>query len=100
MMEFGILNPLASWLMPKLIHSLRSWDYVAAQRPDLFIANSKNTHSRISKYYNRESEVIYPCLDVENIRNTDNKLARALQKQSKSNIEWIFETDNTKINGK
>lgn len=66
-MEFGILNPLASWLMPKLIHSLRSWDYVAAQRPDLFIANSKNTHSRISKYYNRESEVIYPCLDVENI---------------------------------
>jgi len=51
MMEFGIFNPLAKWIMPKLVHKLRIWDFVAAQRPDYFIANSKNTASRISKYY-------------------------------------------------
>ena len=64
MMEFGILNPLWKWLMPKLIKSLRRWDYAAAQRPDYFIANSQNTAQRIEKYYKRESEVIYPCLDL------------------------------------
>ena len=64
MMEFGILNPLWKWLMPKLIQKLRRWDYAAAQRPDYFIANSKNTSARIKKYYDRDSEVIYPCLDT------------------------------------
>jgi hypothetical protein len=35
-------------------------DYEAAQKVDFFIANSKTTAERIQKYYNRESEVIYP----------------------------------------
>ncbi len=64
MMEFGVLNPLGKWLMPKLIKKLRRWDYLAAQRPDFFIANSKNTQNRITKYYKRESKVIYPAIDI------------------------------------
>ncbi|NVP17137.1 glycosyltransferase [Candidatus Gracilibacteria bacterium] len=67
MMEFGFLNPIGKWLMPKIVHRLRIWDFVASKRPDYFIANSINTYNRIKKYYNRESEVIYPCLDIENI---------------------------------
>ncbi|MDD3646106.1 MAG: glycosyltransferase [Candidatus Gracilibacteria bacterium] len=67
MMEFGVLNPIAKWLMPKLVHRLRQWDFVASKRPDYFIANSKNTSKRIEKYYKRVSEVIYPCLDIKNI---------------------------------
>jgi hypothetical protein len=66
-MEFGLLNPIAKNLMPKIVHKLRSWDFVAAQRSDYFIANSKNTSNRINKYYSRESEVIYPCLDIKSI---------------------------------
>ena len=73
MMEFGILNPLWKWLMPKMINRLRRWDYAAAQRPDYFIANSKNTSARITKYYDRESEVIYPCLNLKNIPFSDTK---------------------------
>jgi hypothetical protein len=46
--------------MPKIVHNLRQWDFLAAQRPDFFIANSKNTGARIKKYYDRESSVIYP----------------------------------------
>lgn len=50
--------------MPKFIHSLRIWDFCAAQRVDHFIANSRNTQSRIAKYYKRNSQVIYPSIDV------------------------------------
>lgn len=39
---------------------LRIWDRLAADRPDYLIANSKYTQQRISKYYRRESKVIYP----------------------------------------
>lgn len=63
-MEFWFLNPIAKWLMPKIIHKLRAWDFLSSKRPDFFIANSKNTASRIEKYYKRESEVIYPCIDT------------------------------------
>ncbi len=72
-MEFGILNPIWKWLMPKLVHKLRQWDFVAAQRPDFFVANSKNSQNRIKKYYNRESEVIYPCINTKDFIFSDKK---------------------------
>ncbi|MDF1682512.1 MAG: hypothetical protein P1U46_01850 [Patescibacteria group bacterium] len=59
--------------MPKIVHSLRIWDFCASVRPDFFIANSKNTQNRIKKYYNRSSEVIYPCLDIKNINSIEKK---------------------------
>lgn len=64
MMEFGILNPIWKYLMPKIVHKLRMWDFVASARVDYFIANSKNTASRISKYYKKDSVVIYPWIDT------------------------------------
>lgn len=64
MMEFGILNIFWKYLMPKIVHNLRKWDFLAAKRVDYFIANSKNTASRISKYYKKSSEVIYPWIDT------------------------------------
>lgn len=73
MMEFGILNPFGKWLMPKIVHKLRHWDFLAAQRPDYFLANSLNTSKRIKKYYGRDAEVIYPCLDVQNINFVEDK---------------------------
>ncbi|MFA6534018.1 MAG: glycosyltransferase [Patescibacteria group bacterium] len=44
---------------------LRNWDQLAAGRVDHFIANSHNVAGRINKYYRRESEVIYPPVEVE-----------------------------------
>ena len=64
MLEFWLFNLLAKWLMPKLIWPLRKWDYIAAQRPDYFLANSHNTAKRIKKYYKREVEVLYPGIDI------------------------------------
>lgn len=73
MMEFGILNPIGKWLMPKIVHRLRMWDFLAAKRVDFFIANSKNTASRINKYYKKETCIIYPGLDLENIPFSEEK---------------------------
>jgi glycosyltransferase involved in cell wall biosynthesis len=53
--------------------NLRQYDYLAAQRPDTFIANSGYTQRRISKFYRRESVVIYPPVSTENrILKTEN----------------------------
>ena len=47
---------------------LRAWDKIASQRPDRMIAISKTVQQRITKYYQRQSEVIYPPVDVEKFR--------------------------------
>lgn len=64
MMEFGWLNPLVRFTLDMLVDWLRELDYEAAQKVDYFIANSKTTSERIKKYYNRESEVIYPWVNA------------------------------------
>lgn len=63
-MEFWILNIFWKYLMPRIVHKLRMWDFLAAKRVDYFIANSINTSNRISKYYKRDSSVIYPWIDT------------------------------------
>ena len=68
MMEFGFFNPLARFVLDRLINRLRKLDYAAAQRVDFFIANSSNTRERIQKYYDRESEVIYPGVNIPEIQ--------------------------------
>lgn len=44
---------------------LKTWDQIAAQRPDSYIAISKTVQDRIYKYYHRSSEIIYPPVDVD-----------------------------------
>ncbi len=45
-------------------HYLRIWDYLAAQRVDCFVTNSKNVSRRIDKFYRRSSIVIYPPMNL------------------------------------
>lgn len=47
-----------------ILNRLRLWDRLAADRVDLFIANSKTVQKRITKYYRRDSVVIYPPVDT------------------------------------
>ncbi|MBL7022086.1 glycosyltransferase [Patescibacteria group bacterium] len=53
-------------ILPLVLHKLRLWDLFAAQRVDHFIANSKYISRQIKKYYNRESVIIYPPVEVDN----------------------------------
>jgi glycosyltransferase involved in cell wall biosynthesis len=48
-----------------LLHRLRQWDSLSANRVDFFIANSHTTARRIWRCYRRQAEVIYPPVDVE-----------------------------------
>jgi glycosyltransferase involved in cell wall biosynthesis len=48
-------------------HFLRLYDYKTAQKVDLFLANSENVQTRITKFYRRDSKVVYPPVDVEEI---------------------------------
>jgi glycosyltransferase involved in cell wall biosynthesis len=45
-------------------HYLRQWDFIAAQRVDYFLANSKYVQRRILKCYRRESQVVYPPVET------------------------------------
>ena len=56
-----ILRPV----MPLAIWFLRRWDLKAAQRPDFYIANSRNIANKIYKYYHRDSTVIYPPVETD-----------------------------------
>lgn len=57
---YGKLNLPVRLLMPLIVPRQRKLDYEAAQKVDLFIANSSETQRRIKKYYNRPSIVIHP----------------------------------------
>lgn len=61
-LEFGWLNWFAKLVIPTAFAIMRKWDKKAAQRPDIFIANSVTTQERIAEYYERESTVVYPFL--------------------------------------
>jgi glycosyltransferase involved in cell wall biosynthesis len=51
-----------------LLHRLRQWDVISANRVDYFIANSKHTARRIWRFYRRPAEVIYPPVEVDRFR--------------------------------
>jgi len=62
---FGKLNWLVRLVMPLMVPSLKKTDYDAAQKVDVFIANSTEVQKRIKKYYKRSSTVIHPTVDVD-----------------------------------
>lgn len=64
--ERGQFSGLIKQIVPYFLHKVRIWDSVAAARPDVIIANSNTTRSRIAKYYRRESSVIYPPVNINN----------------------------------
>lgn len=57
----AILRPIVK----SILSWLRKWDHQGAQRVDVFLANSKNVQDRIKKYYQRDSEILYPSIDTE-----------------------------------
>ena len=48
-------------------HFMRMYDFNTAQPIKYWIANSKNVQARIKKFYRRDSVVIYPPVDVNDI---------------------------------
>ncbi len=66
--EENKIKGLKAMLYAPLIKYLREWDFLAADRADAYIANSRNVRNRISKYYKQDSEVIYPPVDIDRFK--------------------------------
>lgn len=62
---FGMLNFLARQFVRPVFRYLKRWDLVACSRPDYYLAISENVKKRIKKYYDKDSEVIYPPVGLK-----------------------------------
>lgn len=58
-------GPLGRLAMVPLMHYMRLWDQLSAQRVDHYIANSQFVSQRIRKYYGKAAKVIYPPVATE-----------------------------------
>jgi glycosyltransferase involved in cell wall biosynthesis len=58
-------NPLTRTALRALFRRWRQWDWIAAQRVDRYLANSRATQKRISTYFGRESSVVYPPVETD-----------------------------------
>ncbi len=61
----GFLDPVWRFGLKLLKPWMKRWDYLAAQTPDHIITLSSEVQKRIQKFYNRDSTIIYPPVDVE-----------------------------------
>jgi glycosyltransferase involved in cell wall biosynthesis len=53
----------SKFLLP-FLSFLRVYDRVSSQRPDIFLAGSKNAQKRIKRVYQKESEVLVPYIEL------------------------------------
>ncbi len=58
-------NKYLKKIISLILTRLRTWDRLAADRVDHFIANSYTVKKRIKKYYRRNSVVIYPPVETD-----------------------------------
>jgi glycosyltransferase involved in cell wall biosynthesis len=58
-------NPVTRLALRALFRRWRQWDWIAAQRVDRYLANSRATRKRISTYFGRDSSVVYPPVETE-----------------------------------
>jgi glycosyltransferase involved in cell wall biosynthesis len=66
--ESKMKNGLKGFIAKLILHYVRNWDQINSSRVDHFISISKFISRRIDKFYNRESEVIYPPVDIDKFK--------------------------------
>jgi glycosyltransferase involved in cell wall biosynthesis len=69
---------------------LRKWDKVAASRPDVFVAISQEVKKRIKKFYQRDSEVIYPALTLMSNHESEIRNQKNYKKKIKSKSFFLI----------
>ncbi len=52
-------------ILPWYLSRLRTWDKLASERVDVFVANSDTVKKRIKTYYNRDSHTVFPPADTD-----------------------------------
>ena len=54
-----------------ILNRLQKWDAATADRVDCFLANSRNVQQRIAHCYGRDSQVVYPPVEVNRFAISD-----------------------------
>ena len=62
------LRGTKGFLAKSFINYLRKWDIKSSSRVDFFIANSNHIAEKIKRIYNRDADVIYPPVDVDQFK--------------------------------
>lgn len=62
--EAGLDKGIKGMIVRNMLYHIRNWDYRTANGVDYFLSNSDFIGRRIWKVYRRESETIYPPVDV------------------------------------
>jgi glycosyltransferase involved in cell wall biosynthesis len=57
-------NPLTRPALRMLLNRWRQWDWIAAQRVDRYVANSRLTAARVRRYFGRDATVLYPPVET------------------------------------
>ena len=57
-------DPFTRAALRALFRRWRQWDWIAAQRVNRYVTNSRTTQARIRAYFGRESSVVYPPVDT------------------------------------
>ncbi len=65
------IGRVANFLLQPLLSYLRTWDRLAADRVDHFVAISSEVQRRIRKYYRRDSVVIHPPVEIDRFTPED-----------------------------
>jgi len=63
--ESGLNRGIKGFFAQMVLHYMRIWDTISANRVDHYLAISQYVAGRIKKTYDREATVIYPPVDVE-----------------------------------
>ena len=89
-------NWLVKFILPHFIHRLRIWDKMSVDRVDNFVANSRTVQQRINKYYRRESDVIYPPVELKScsLKKMDNYFAAGGRLVGYKRFDLIVKTFN------
>lgn len=67
--KFNKFNEPQKILISAILQYIRMWDITCTNRIDYFLANSSYTAARIKKYYNRDSEVLFPPVNIDAFKN-------------------------------
>jgi glycosyltransferase involved in cell wall biosynthesis len=61
-------NPLIRSALRGLLRRWRQWDWIAAQRVDRYVTNSRATQARVKKYLGRDASIVYPPVETARFR--------------------------------
>jgi glycosyltransferase involved in cell wall biosynthesis len=61
-------DPVSRAFLRGLFRRWREWDWIAAQRVDRYVTNSRTTQARIRSYFGRESRIVYPPVETGRFR--------------------------------